>query len=105
MKRTLFATIAMLLIAISGCSNTKDSEGDSGSKKAGDTASSSNSKSADSSAATADAFAVAPVVTPAKAPAVGDAVPEITGPDTDGQVFNLSDYRGKVVMIDFWGDW
>ena len=25
--------------------------------------------------------------------------------DIDGVVFKLSDYRGKVVMLDFWGDW
>ena len=38
-------------------------------------------------------------------PAVGFAAPEITGVDLDGVEFNLSDYRGKVVMLDFWGDW
>ncbi len=31
--------------------------------------------------------------------------PEITGNDIDGIEFKLSDYRGKVVMLDFWGDW
>jgi hypothetical protein len=30
---------------------------------------------------------------------------EITGKDTDGVPFKLSDYRGKVVVLDFWGDW
>lgn len=35
----------------------------------------------------------------------GQLAPEITGEDLDGEVFNLSDYRGKVVMLDFWGDW
>ncbi|MFM7298716.1 MAG: peroxiredoxin family protein, partial [Planctomycetota bacterium] len=25
--------------------------------------------------------------------------------DTDGVKFKLSDYRGKVVMLDFWGFW
>ncbi len=39
------------------------------------------------------------------APAVGTMAPDITGPDTDGVEFKLSDYRGKVVMIDFWGNW
>ena len=34
-----------------------------------------------------------------------DKVPEITGPDTDGVVFKLSDYKGKVLLIEFWGDW
>lgn len=32
-------------------------------------------------------------------------VPEISGLDLDGSPFKLSDYRGKVVLIDFWGDW
>jgi hypothetical protein len=36
---------------------------------------------------------------------VGKASPEITGSDIDGKSFKLSDYRGKVVVIDFWGDW
>jgi hypothetical protein len=36
---------------------------------------------------------------------VGKAAPEIEGEDVDGQPFKLSDYRGKVVVIDFWGDW
>jgi cytochrome oxidase Cu insertion factor (SCO1/SenC/PrrC family) len=31
--------------------------------------------------------------------------PEITGADIDGQPFKLSDYRGKVVVLDFWGFW
>ena len=36
---------------------------------------------------------------------IGKTVPEIEGEDVDGIVFRLSDYRGKVVVIDFWGDW
>jgi len=36
---------------------------------------------------------------------VGKIAPEIKGVDLDGQEFKLSDYRGKVVVIDFWGDW
>lgn len=36
---------------------------------------------------------------------VGKVVPEIEAEDTDGETFKLSDYRGKVVMIDFWGHW
>ena len=35
----------------------------------------------------------------------GDLAPEIEGKDLDGTPFKLSDYRGKVVMLDFWGDW
>jgi len=36
---------------------------------------------------------------------VGNQAPEITGEDIDGKKFKLSDYRGKVVLLDFWGDW
>lgn len=35
----------------------------------------------------------------------GKPAPEITGEDIDGKAFKLSDYRGKVVLLDFWGDW
>jgi hypothetical protein len=37
--------------------------------------------------------------------AVGKPAPEIEGEDLGGAPFRLSDYRGKVVMLDFWGDW
>jgi cytochrome oxidase Cu insertion factor (SCO1/SenC/PrrC family) len=36
---------------------------------------------------------------------VGKPVPEIAGEDVDGKEFKLSDYRGKVVLLDFWGNW
>jgi hypothetical protein len=31
--------------------------------------------------------------------------PDIEGADVDGKSFKLSDYRGKVVLLDFWGHW
>ena len=34
--------------------------------------------------------------------AVGTLVPEIAGEDVHGRRMNLSDYRGKVVLLDFW---
>jgi thiol-disulfide isomerase/thioredoxin len=37
--------------------------------------------------------------------AVGKTVPDISGEDLDGKRFNLSDYRGKVVVMVFWGTW
>lgn len=37
--------------------------------------------------------------------AIGKVAPEITGEDVAGVAFKLSDYRGKVVMLDFWGFW
>jgi hypothetical protein len=36
---------------------------------------------------------------------VGKRAPDIDGEDLDGKKFKLSDYRGKVVVIDFWGNW
>lgn len=36
---------------------------------------------------------------------VGKEAPDIKGKDLDGKEFKLSDYRGKVVLLDFWGDW
>jgi len=36
---------------------------------------------------------------------VGRTAMEIEGEDLDGKNFKLSDYRGKVVVVDFWGDW
>ena len=37
--------------------------------------------------------------------AIGKTAPEITGEDLNGRPMKLSDYRGKVVVLDFWGDW
>ncbi len=36
---------------------------------------------------------------------IGMKAPDIEGKDTDGVAFKLSDYKGKVIMLDFWGDW
>jgi hypothetical protein len=36
---------------------------------------------------------------------IGKPAPEIAGKDIDGKEMKLSDYRGKVVVLDFWGDW
>ncbi len=37
--------------------------------------------------------------------AIGKKAPEIIGTNVDGEEMKLSDYLGKVVVIDFWGDW
>jgi peroxiredoxin len=37
--------------------------------------------------------------------AVGNPAPEIAGRDANGTAFKLSDYRGKVVVLDFWFSW
>ena len=36
---------------------------------------------------------------------IGKVAPDIEGKDFDEVAFKLSDYRGKVVVLDFWGDW
>jgi hypothetical protein len=36
---------------------------------------------------------------------IGKVAPEIEGEDLDGKKFSLSEYRGKVVVLDFWGNW
>jgi thiol-disulfide isomerase/thioredoxin len=37
--------------------------------------------------------------------AVGKVAPDIQGEDTNGKPMRLSDYRGKVVVLVFWGTW
>lgn len=37
--------------------------------------------------------------------AIGKTAPDIEGVDLDEVPFKLSDYRGKIVVLDFWGDW
>ena len=32
-------------------------------------------------------------------------IQEITGEDLDGKEFKITDYKGKVVLLDFWGFW
>jgi hypothetical protein len=36
---------------------------------------------------------------------IGQIAPEIDGHDLDLKRFKLSDFRGKVVLLDFWGHW
>lgn len=35
----------------------------------------------------------------------GNRAREIDGEDADSNAFKLSDYRGKVVLLDFWAGW
>lgn len=35
---------------------------------------------------------------------VGKSAPDVEGEDQDGQKFKLSDYKGKVVLLDFWSE-
>lgn len=36
---------------------------------------------------------------------IGQVAPDIVGADVDGNPMKLSDFRGKVTVIDFWGFW
>ena len=36
---------------------------------------------------------------------IGCTAPDIVGTDHEGKEFKLSDFRGKVVLLDFWGIW
>jgi len=36
---------------------------------------------------------------------IGMIAPDIEAEDVDGVTFKLSDYRGKVIVLDFWGHW
>ena len=35
----------------------------------------------------------------------GQQAPELSLPDIDGKILHLSDFKGKVVLIDFWASW
>ncbi len=41
----------------------------------------------------------------ARQPKVGDVFPDFTGETYDGEEVSLSDYRGKVTLVDFWATW
>jgi AhpC/TSA family len=36
---------------------------------------------------------------------IGKTAPDVSGEDIDGKPLKLTDFRGKVVVLDFWGDW
>ena len=37
--------------------------------------------------------------------AIGRPAPETLGPSTEGVPLRLADFKGRVVLLDFWGDW
>ncbi|CAN5534088.1 hypothetical protein BH09PLA1_BH09PLA1_32020 [soil metagenome] len=53
--------------------------------------------------------AAGPTTNPSTRPAtglnVGQLAPEISGTDVHGKAMKLSDFRSKIVVIDFFGDW
>lgn len=38
-------------------------------------------------------------------PKIGQAAPDIAIPNAQGKTIKLSDFKGKVVLIDFWASW
>ena len=36
---------------------------------------------------------------------IGDKIPEISAKSPDGKTINLSDLKGKLVLVDFWASW
>ncbi len=46
-------------------------------------------------------FACSPSVPPGTA----ESVPELSGTSLDGKTISLADYKGKVVLVDFWATW
>jgi len=44
-------------------------------------------------------------LTQVRAQLIGSVAPEISLPTTEGDTLNLSDLRGKVVLVDFWASW
>ena len=46
-----------------------------------------------------------PPAQPSPGPKVNENAPNIAGEDVDGKEFKLTDYRGKVVVLDCWGFW
>lgn len=48
---------------------------------------------------------VADFIATQKATAIGAEAPDFSLPDIDGNMLRLSDFRGKYVLLDFWGTW
>jgi len=38
-------------------------------------------------------------------PTIGNIAPELTVRDLNGKTVSLSDYRGKIIMVEFWATW
>jgi hypothetical protein len=122
MKKVALAAVGIFLIALAGCdSGAKDGGGKDGGGKDGPAKTADANRGgtpgvtpgtapsvapgAGGAAATLAAFDAAPPVVADSPLKEGEVIPDIEGVDTDGTRFKISDYRGKVVMIDFWGNW
>ena len=95
MKKTIFLSLISLLILV-GCNN----EDPTATPVTGDNGATTEAPDSDTPA---DDSQPANGVTVGFE--IGNQAPEISGEDIDGVAFKLSDYRGKVVVLDFWGDW
>ena len=42
---------------------------------------------------------------PPRVPQIGQPLPEVALPDLEGRIVRLSDFRGKVVIVNFWASW
>lgn len=95
MKKTIFLCLLSLVMLV-GC-DKQSPDTTAGGGESGETAEAPNNEAGDETAAPTPGVTVGFEV--------GNQAPEITGEDIDGVAFKLSDYRGKVVVLDFWGDW
>ena len=116
MKKFALAALGIFLIATVGCDGgakdggakdgaAKDGAARDGGAKDGAAKKMGASPVLGGAAATLAAFDAAPPVIADSPFKEGEMLPEIAGVDTAGGRFKISDYRGKVVMIDFSGKW
>ncbi len=94
MKHIFAITLVATLVLALGCEESAPS-----------TTSTSQSTGPPEVAAAAPSTPAAAAPAAQGGPTIGEMAPEIEGVDLDGVEFKLSDYRGKVVMLDFYGDW
>lgn len=95
MKKTIFLSLLSLLVLV-GCNNEEPAAEPQNEGSGATTEAPADAPPADDTATASDVTVGFEV---------GNQAPEITGEDIDGVAFKLSDYRGKVVVLDFWGDW
>lgn len=98
--------LALSILAAAGCEKKPEVE-----TRATDsaTATSTPTTSTPSTTSTAPLSEVKPTVgigqVVSVAPGAQDQAPDFSWKGSDGTVHNLKDYRGRVVMINFWGTW
>lgn len=104
MKRIslLLCPIVALLLAV-GCDSQKKVD-DETKAAAADSSASTKTSSDDSSALVVPATSAKEIIVES-GPVIGQMAPTLQANDTDGRLFSLADYRGKVVLLDFWGNW